>query len=109
VPELQAGFTHLRRGTARYAGVLRADPRARPSWTCPHEHYTAVMARSCAAAEAERRRQGGSEVLALLHCEPCERWWKDEPGTRHGPYACPRCSVPLERVKFAVLERGLAT
>jgi hypothetical protein len=101
---LQPGYAHLRRGTAAYAGALRTDPHAKAEWTCPHSHTAPYTARLCAEGELERRKQAGRAVLTLLNCKVCERWWSDSAAT-----VCPRCSVPLDRVKAAVLERGPAS
>ncbi len=103
MPKLVAGFTHVRRGTARYRGVLRVTAKAVPAWTCScrPDHMTPESARLCADTELERRTQGGREVISLRRCEPCDRWWPDGPGP-----ACPVCSVPSERVKLVVLERS---
>jgi hypothetical protein len=110
VLKLIAGFTHVQRGTAHYRGVLRVTPKAVPSWTCPcvPSHLTAEAAVRCARSELERRQQGGRQVFVLLHCERCSEaggscWWDDVPG-RSLP--CPRCGVPLLRLKLAVLERS---
>lgn len=102
MPKLIAGFTHVHRGAANYKGALRATPSAVPAWTCMHSHLSPEAARRCAAFELERREQGGREVVDLLRCEPCDRWWPDTDGS----LACPRCSVPLERVTLVVLERS---
>lgn len=103
MPKLIAGFTHVQRGTAAYRGALRVTPSAVPAWTCPCApvHLTAEKARMCADAELARREQGGREVFTLLYCRPCDRWWP-----AGSAEACPVCTVPLERVKLAVLERG---
>lgn len=98
--KLLAGFTHVNRGTADYKGVLRATAKSAPAWTCAHNHLTAEAARRCADFELESRKQGSREVFTLRRCEPCDRWHPDGPGS-----ACPVCSVPMERVKLAVLER----
>jgi hypothetical protein len=100
VPKLVAGFAYIRRGSARYKGALRVSAKAVPAWTCEHDHITPESARLCADTELEKRTQGGREVITLRRCGPCDRWWPDGPGQ-----VCPACSVPLERVKLAVLER----
>jgi len=109
VPELIPGYEHVRRGTAAYRGTLRQTPRGAPVWRCgcPAPHLNTITARRCAEQEMERRRQGGRQVLALLRCDPCERWYPDDPVP--GVTLCPRCGVRLERLKVAVLERGPAT
>jgi hypothetical protein len=106
MPGLIAGFTHVQRGRSAYRGALRVTPKSVPRWTCAcaPDHLTAAGAVKCAEAELERRGQGGREVFTLLRCKPCDRWLADGPG----PVACPWCSVPLERVKLAVLGRGAA-
>jgi hypothetical protein len=102
VPKLLPGFTRIRPGAAHYKGALRVTPKAVPDWTCAHDHFSPAVARMCAEAELERREQGGRQVFFLLRCEPCDRWWTNGVS----PAGCPVCSVPLERVKLAVLERG---
>jgi hypothetical protein len=97
------GFTHLSRGTASYRGALRATPRSTPVWTCKHDHLTATKATECAAAEWDRREQGEREVFTLLNCLPCGRWWPDLAPAAH--QVCPRCDVPVDRVKVVVTER----
>lgn len=98
--KLIAGYAHVRRGTAHYKGALRVTPKSVPRWLCEHDHPTPGKARLCADLELDRREQGGREVIALRRCEPCDRWWPDGAGA-----ACPACSVPLARVKLAVLDR----
>ena len=103
--KLIAGFTRRSGGRASYAGALRATPKGVPAWLCKgpgHDHLTPGIARKCAEQELERRKQGIREVFELLHCEPEDRWFADARGVT----ACPSCSVPLERVKVAVLERS---
>lgn len=109
--DLIAGYVHVRRGTSAYKGALRATPKSAPRWTCACApvHLTAEKARACAEAELERRTQGAGQVFTLLHCGPCSEavgssWWDDVPGLA----ACPRCGVPLERLKLAVTGRGPA-
>jgi hypothetical protein len=109
VAELVAGSASIRAATGGWHGALRPGPRARPVWTCAHVHATPATAKPCAERELERRRQGARAVFTLLHCARCDEgggsaWWADAPGALE----CPRCSVPLERVKLAVLERGPA-
>jgi len=103
VPKLIAGFAHVHRGTAHYRGALRVTQKSLPRWTCScvPDHPTPEAARKCADGELWRREQGGREVVALRRCAPCDRWYPDGPGA-----ACPECSVPMERVKLVVLERG---
>lgn len=103
--KLIAGFTRRPGGIASYAGALRATPQGVPAWVCSgpeHDHLTPPVARRCAEAELERRKQGIREVFDLLNCEPEGLWFADARGVT----ACPRCSVPLRRVKVAVLERS---
>jgi hypothetical protein len=103
VADLVAGYAHVRRGASAYAGVLRQGFNGPKRWTCSCRpvHLTASGAVACATAELERRRQGSREVFALRRCGPCDRWYPDGDGA-----ACPACSVPMERVRVAVLERG---
>jgi hypothetical protein len=109
--ELHAGYRHLRRGTAAYAGVLRRGSADRPEWSCRHSHVTSPQALHCAEGELERRSEGRREVFELLWCEPCGQWWTVEQaevrgGTGRRPVGgCPRCDAPLERAKLLVLER----
>jgi hypothetical protein len=56
--------------------------------------------------------QAGREVFDLWWCVPCESWWTrkqaEEPRSGNGRRpvgGCPRCYVPLQRVKLLVLER----
>lgn len=100
---LVAGFVHLRRGAAYYKGALRTAPGRPPVWTCEHTHYSPTPAKLCAEGELYRRGQAGREVFELLHCTPCWSWYGNEPGR-----LCPRCGVPLERLKLLVLERAAA-
>lgn len=102
--ELTAGYAHRRKGVSSYMGILKAGRKTMPAWTCPHDHITTVKAKACAEAELERRRQGASEVFTLLHCKPCRKWWEDIDVDA----VCPRCDVPLERVKLAVVSRRSA-
>lgn len=108
VTDLIAGYTHVQRGRAAYRGALRATPKSAPRWTCACApvHLTAEKARACAAAELERRVQGGQDVLTLLHCRPCAEgggsaWWEDVPAAES--LACPRCGAPLRRLKLVVV------
>ena len=101
---LQPGYAHRKMGVASYAGALRTDPHAKPVWTCDDDHKAPYTARLCAEGELERRKQAGRAVLVLLNCKVCETWWSNS-----AAIACPRCSVPLDRVKMAVLERGAAS
>jgi hypothetical protein len=98
--KLIAGFTHVKRGTSDYRGVLRATAKSAPAWTCAHSHLTPEAARRCADFERKRRTEGEREVISLRRCEPCDRWWPDGDTA-----ACPVCSVPMEKVKLVVLER----
>lgn len=109
--ELTPGYkvvSYPRHATAAYRGVLRRTPGSKPSWscTCPSPHLSPVTARKCAVSELERRGQGGREVFTLLHCERCREggassWWDDVPGGEE--LACPRCGVPLRRLKLVVV------
>jgi hypothetical protein len=105
VADLIAGYALVRPGKAGYRGVLRRTPKSPPSWTCPHnDHLVPRSARLCAEAEREQRAQGEGQVFTLLHCKPCSEgggssWWDDAAG----PVACPRCGVPLLRLKLAVV------
>lgn len=103
---LLAGYTRHRAGKAEYAGALRRRPGSDPVWECSCRpvHLTAARATACAAAELDRRTQGAREVFTLLRCDPCGAWY----GEQRGMTACPRCEVPLEAVKVAVLGRGPA-
>jgi hypothetical protein len=102
---LLAGYTRLAMGRAAYAGALRRKTGRDPVWTCPcRPHLTAARATACAAAELEQRVQGRREVFTLLRCEGCGTWHGDAAGRCD----CPDCSVPMTRLKVAVLERGLA-
>jgi hypothetical protein len=107
VADLVAGYAHRRRGVSSYVGVLKQDRKSAPVWACTHDHLTTVKAAQCAEAELERRAQGGREVFELLHCTPCSKWWSPEEAgtTPPGGTECPRCGVPLEMLKLAVLER----
>jgi len=103
VADLIAGYASMP-GAGGWHGVLRPGPRSRPVWVCAHVHATPVTAKPCAEAELERRAQGARAVLTLLHCEPCAEdgrssWWNDVAG----PVACPRCGVPLLRLKLVVV------
>jgi hypothetical protein len=102
--DLIPGFTHRRRGTSSYGGVLRESPRSlRPSWLCVHDHLTAMSATACAVHELENRKQGRQEVFYLLRCEPCQEWF-DAPEVG-GLARCPLCGVPMARLKVIVVER----
>jgi len=106
--KLVPGFTHVRRGTASYRGVLRATPRSAPSWTCkcPEPHFTAQKAAECAAAEWDRRLQGEREVLSFLNCRVCLTWSQVQDMDYRGLIlACGTCGVPQDRVKAVVAER----
>jgi rubrerythrin len=98
------GYVHASRGRASYRGALRASEKGEPAWTCKDDHLTATSARTCARAEKEQRVQGSKQVFRLLNCKQCERWWEDARGASE----CPRCSVPLDRVKVVVVERERA-
>ena len=106
--DLAAGFTRARGPAGKllpgWQGVLRRTPHSQPSWQCAHQHMASPSAVRCAAAELERRTQGEAEVFTLLRCAPCDGWLPDA-----GESACPRCGVPLERVKLAVLGRSGGT
>jgi hypothetical protein len=100
--DLLAGFTRAGMG---YRGALRVSSGSTPVWVCrDREHLTPPKAKECAEAERDRRVQAAGVVFSLLHCEPCASWWDDAGGVT----ACPRCKVPPERVKVAVVERGPA-
>jgi len=109
--DLIAGYKVIeypRHATAAYRGVLRRTPGSRPSWSCscPSPHLSPVTARGCAERELERRGQGSREVFTLLHCKRCAEgggssWWDDVPGEEG--LKCPRCGVPLERLKLVVV------
>jgi hypothetical protein len=112
--ELTAGYREVQLRAGRgFQGVLRRTPGSKPAWTCRHDdHLSTVSARACAQAELTRRVQGRGEVFTLLHCGRCAEgggssWWDDVPDS--GPLACPRCGVPLERMKLVVTERGPAS
>ena len=112
--ELTAGYREVQLRAGRgYQGVLRRTPGSKPVWTCRHDsHLSAVSAKSCAQAELTRRVQGKGAVFTLLHCRRCTEgggsaWWDDVPGA--GSLACPRCGVPLERLKLVVTECGPAS
>jgi hypothetical protein len=101
--DLIPGFTHRRRGTSSYGGVLRESPRSlRPSWLCVHDHLTAMSATTCAVHELENRKQGRQEVFYLLRCEPCAKW--HDGGDSDGR-TCPDCDVPMAQLKVIVVER----
>lgn len=111
--DLIAGYKFERlRALTIYRGVLRRDPKARPSWTCKHDdHLAPGSARKCAEAELERREQGRGEVFTLLHCERCSEagassWWNDVDGEEE--LACPRCGVTLRRMKLVVVSSSPA-
>lgn len=109
--DLRAGYVHIRRGTAAYRGALRWKPDIAPVWSCVHDHLTAMSAKACAETEKARRVAGRREVFTLLHCERCGEhggtaWWDDVPGGEQ--LSCPRCGVPLERLKLAVVGREAA-
>lgn len=108
--DLVAGYALRRRGTSSYVGTLKAARGSAPAWRCTHDHLTTVKARQCAEAELERRTQGGRQVFELLFCPPCGQWLTPEQAGTHPPGGteCPKCGVPLERVRLAVLERGPA-
>lgn len=102
-----------RHATAAYRGVLRRTPGSKPAWTCPcpSPHLSPVTARGCAERELERRGQGGKEVFTLLHCARCAEgggssWWDDVPDVAE--LSCPRCGVPLRRMKLVVVNSGSA-
>jgi uncharacterized C2H2 Zn-finger protein len=107
VSDLIPGYTLAGPGQRGYRGVLRRTPKSRPSWTCRHDdHLAPRSAKKCAAAERERREQGKGEVFTLLHCRRCAEasasaWWDDVPGEES--LACPRCGVPLRRMKLVVV------
>lgn len=101
---LVAGYTRdTAAGRLSYHGALRRDRKSAPLWACLHDHLVVTSAQRCAEAELERREQGQGQVFSLLTCAPCGRWWADARVS-----ACPLCSVPLQRVKLAVLESGPA-
>jgi len=102
--DLTAGFAHRSKGTSSYRGALRRESGL-VSWTCKHDHLQPFTAKLCAEGELERRKQGIGVVFELLHCEPCADWWEDARGVS----GCPRCGVPLERVKVAVVSRESAS
>jgi hypothetical protein len=103
---LIAGFSSVQRGRAAYRGALRPTAKSLPVWTCTCTpvHLTPGGARECADVELERRKRSAGVVFTLLHCKPCASWRADSRLVT----SCPRCGVPLERVKLAVLERGPA-
>lgn len=126
--ELTAGYVYPRgKGVTYVAGVLR-DGR-REVWRCVtaipghRAHLVPGIAQQCAEAELERRLQGAQAVLWLLHCTPCSLFWDlawlaeyrpgNPPEQDIGHWlargCCPRCEVPGERVKVAVLERQEAS
>lgn len=104
--DLVAGYVGIKGAAGGWHGALRPGPRARPTWTCAHVHASPVTARPCAEAELERRVQGRKEVFRLLRCKPCSEagascWWDDVDGDEVPP--CPRCGVPLRRLKLMVV------
>jgi hypothetical protein len=108
--DLRAGYRYLRRGSARYGGVLRKGEDGGLRWQCPHDHISATQAAQCAETELERRRQGAREVAYLLHCAPCGIW--QDPAAAAGDDLtalargrCPRCGVPVTRERVIILDR----
>jgi hypothetical protein len=103
VSALIAGYAYRGRGTSSYSGVLRKDAKSDRSWTCKHDHLTAMSARKCAEGELDRRKQAGQEVFTLLRCESCAKW--HDGGDSDGRL-CPDCGVPMAQVKVVVVERS---
>lgn len=112
--DLVPGYQVARAGAgAAYQGVLRPGPKGRPAWVCRCRpvHLVPGKARACAEAELEKREQGKGQVFTLLHCERCAggngpSWHDDVPG--EDELACPRCGVPLRRLKLVVVGSGPA-
>jgi len=110
--ELLAGYAYPKgKGVTVVAGVLRAGRTE--VWRCTSQpghrpHPAPSLAVRCAEAEAERRRQGAQAVLWLAHCVPCGAYWDLGPAGKPGG-VCPRCAVPYDRVRVAVLERQEAS
>ena len=101
---LLAGYTIEKHGTGGYRGALRLRPGGPPVWTCrcKRPHQAVPSAQAHARAELERRRRAGDEVFELLRCDPCGSWYQAGLATA----TCPRCAVPLARLKVLVLERS---
>lgn len=109
---LQAGYRHLKPGVASYAGVLRYGANGSALWTCPHNHMLTTIAKACAGAELDRRRQSAEQVFELLHCAPCDVWFGM--GREHhrdfmedealGDGRCPRCGHQLTASKIMIIE-----
>jgi hypothetical protein len=123
--ELTAGYSYPQgKGVAKVIGVLRDGDRV--AWRCTSRpghrvHAIPSLATRCAQAELERRLQGARDVLWAGQCEPCGVYWDlsraaaakmdGEMGMDDASYLmrgwCPRCQVPFERVRLAVLERSV--
>jgi hypothetical protein len=108
--DLTAGYKLAGPRKSSYRGVLRLGRKQ--VWACRHDdHLAPRSAKACGEAELEKRTQGQGQVFTLLHCRPCAEaggscWWDDVPDVEE--LACPRCGVPLRRLKLVVVRSGPA-